>query len=173
MENYLSIGKIVNTQGVKGEVKVVPHTFDVKRFELLDEITLVFNSNILKYHIEHVKYNNKFVIIKFKQVKDMNDAEKIKNYIIMIPETQALPLDSDEYYYKDLIDMVVFDDDGNELGIISDIIETGSNDVYVVTSKDVVKNKNVEILIPAIKQCIINVDLVNNKMVVKLMEGLI
>ncbi len=170
MENkYFVVGKIVNTQGIKGEVRVLPTTDDVSRFELLDFVYVDKKGNIQKYEIENIRYHKQFVIIKFKGIDDMTTGETLKNTEIKITEDMALPLGEDEYYISDLYSMEVVTDDGELLGTIQDIIFTGANDVYVVRNDESEKS---EILIPAIKQCILNVDKENNKMTVKLLEGL-
>lgn len=170
MENkYFVVGKIVNTQGIKGEVRVLPTTDDVSRFELLDFVYVDKKGNIQKYEIENVRYHKQFVIIKFKGIDDMTAGETLKNTEVKITEDMALPLGEDEYYISDLYSMEVVTDDGELLGTIQDIIFTGANDVYVVRNDESEKS---EILIPAIKQCILNVDKENNKMTVKLLEGL-
>ncbi len=164
---YFEIGTIVNTQGVKGDVRVVPSTFDVERFKLLKEVSAELKTDKRLLEIEKVWYHKGFVILKFRGVDDMTSAERLKNYVLKIDESQALPLGKDEYYVGDLYDMRVITDDGEELGQIYQIIETGANDVYCVRNA-----AGTEILIPAIKQCILNVDVANHVMTVKLLEGL-
>ena len=165
---YFEIGKIVNTQGIKGEVRIIPTTFDPKRFELLESVQ-IFIGNVTKtLSIENVRYHKQFVLVKFKEINDMNDAEKLKTAIIKIAESDALPLQEDEYYIADLYDMEVKTVSGEYLGIIIEILFTGANDVYIVKDGD-----KKEILIPAIKQCIKEVDIEKNEMTVMLLEGLI
>ena len=166
MENYFVIGKIVNTQGIKGDMRVIPTTDDVSRFEELDFVYIDKKGNIEKYDVQNIRYHKQFVLLKLKGIDDMTTAETFKNSEVKITEDMALPLDDDEYYIRDLYSMEVVTDDGEFLGTIEDIIFTGANDVYVVQKEDS------EILIPAIKQCILNVDKENNKMTVKLLEGL-
>jgi len=163
---YFEIGTIVNTQGIKGEVRVIPSTFDKRRFELLDEVEAVIRdiSHILR--IERVWYHKQFVILKFKGIDDMTAAEKLKTAVIRIPEEKALPLGQDEYYLRDLYGMKVLTENCELLGELTSVIETGANDVYVV------KYEGGEILIPAIKQCIIDVNVKEKKMTVRLLRGL-
>lgn len=167
MENYFVVGNIVNTQGIKGEVRVMPTVDDVARFKLLDHIFVDRKGNIKEYEVENVRFHKQFVLLKLKGVDDMNTAETLKGTVVKITEDMAVPCEEDEYYIKDLYDMNVVTVDGEELGIISDVIFTGANDVYAV--KD---NNGKEILIPAIKDCIVSVDVENNLMTVKLLEGL-
>jgi len=168
MSRLFLIGKIVNTQGIKGEVRITPFTFDIKRFDLLDEVILKkekFEDKIIS--IEKVRYHKQFVIIKFKNIDDMNTAETLKNYEIFITEDKAIPLEENEYYHVDLYDMEVYAEDNEFLGTIQKIIETGANDVYVIQ-----KEGEKDLLIPAIRQCVLNVDVENKKMLIHLMEGL-
>lgn len=167
MENYFVVGNIVNTQGIKGEVRVMPTVDDVARFKLLDHIFVDRKGNIKKYEVENVRFHKQFVLLKLKGVDDMNTAETLKGTVVKITEDMAVPCEEDEYYIKDLYDINVVTVDGEELGVISDVIFTGANDVYAV--KD---NNGKEILIPAIKDCIVSVDVENNLMTVKLLEGL-
>lgn len=167
MENYFVVGNIVNTQGIKGEIRVMPTVDDVARFKLLDHIFVDRKGNIKEYEVENVRFHKQFVLLKLKGVDDMNTAETLKGTVVKITEDMAVPCEEDEYYIKDLYDMNVVTVDGEELGIISDVIFTGANDVYAV--KD---NNGKEILIPAIKDCIVSVDVENNLMTVKLLEGL-
>lgn len=167
MENYFVIGNIVNTQGIKGEVRVMPTVDDVSRFELLEHIFIDRKGNIKEYEIENVRFHKQFVLLKLKGVDDMTTAETLKGTVIKITEDMAIPCEEDEYYIRDLYDMEVVTVEGEKLGIITDVIFTGANDVYAVKNEE-----GKEILIPAIKECIIKVDVENNAMTVKLLEGL-
>ena len=169
MDEYFLIGTVVNTQGLKGDVRVVPSTYDKHRFELLDYIFLEnpTNKNRVRYNIDKVWYNKKFVILKFEGVDDINAAERLKNLDIVIPEELGSPLEEDEYYIRDLYDIDVYDENGEILGKIVDILNTGSNDVYVIENEE-----KGELLLPAIKQCIKKVDVENRRMIVHVMDGL-
>lgn len=166
MENYFEIGKIVNTQGVRGEVRILPSTDDIKRFEKLKDITIYKNDKTQTLEIENIRYHKNFVICKFKNIDTMDDGEKLRNYVIRITDEQAIPLEEDEYFIRDLIGIEVFENN-IKLGEIYDVILTGANDVYAVKTDDK------DILIPAIKQCILNIDMKNKKMEVKLLKGLV
>lgn len=167
MNNYFIIGDIVNTQGIKGEMRVIPCVDDVTRFELLDKVYVDTKGTITEYDVQSVRYHKQFVLLKLKGIDDMTSAERLKGSIVKITEDMALPCEEDEYYLKDLYDMNVVTDEGEELGIITDVLFTGANDVYVITP-----DKGKEILIPAIKQVVLNVDVENKKMTVHLLEGL-
>lgn len=167
MKEMFTIGKISNTHGVKGELRVIPSTDDITRFERLKNIYLV-SKDVSEYEIETVRYHKNYILLKLKGIDNMSDAELLKNALIQIERKDTLPLGKDEYYIKDLIDIEVTTEEGRGLGKIVDIIVTGSNDVYVIDSKETSK----QMLIPAIKEVIKKVDIENKKMVVKLLEGL-
>lgn len=165
MTEMFTIGKIVNTHGVKGEMRVMPSTDDIKRFEKLKEV-YIQQRDLKTYEITAVRYHKQFVLIKLKGIDTMDAAEQMKNSLIKIDRKESLPLGQDEYYMTDLYDMAVVTEEGRELGKLVDILVTGSNDVYVV------RNEEKEILIPAIKQCIKKVDVTARQMTVHLMKGL-
>lgn len=155
---YFDIGKIINKHGLKGELKIYPTTENINRFSLLKN----FFVDDLEYEIENVRYHKNFVYIKLLGINSVEDAEKLKGATIKISDELALPIGENEYYIRDLYGMKVYE--GEEfLGCITNIISTGANDIYVVDEK---------IFIPAIKQCILNVDIKNRTMFVKLIEGL-
>ncbi len=167
MNDYFVIGKIVNTQGVRGDVRIVPQTDDVTRFEKLTTVQIFREKQTRELTIEKVWYHKKFVCIKFLEIKDMNDAEKIKDYLIRIDREDAVELEEDEYFITDLMGVLVKTEDGEELGTIKDVIVTGANDVYVI------KTSGKDLLIPAIKQCILDVDMKERIMTIHLMKGLV
>ncbi len=168
MENYFTIGNIVNTQGIKGEMRIMPTVDDIMRFKLLKKVYVERKGAVKEYAVEGVRFHKQFVLLKLKGIDDMTAAEALKGSIVKITEDMAIPCEEDEYYIKDLYDMKVVTEDKKELGIITDILFTGANDVYVVTP-----DQGKDILIPAIKECILNVDVENKVMTVRLLEGLI
>lgn len=168
MEDFLRIGVITKTHGIAGEVKVYPTTDDVKRFELLKEVTLSNGKERQVLAIQSVKYFKELVILKFKGINNINDVEKYVRYDILIDRKDALPLGENENYICDLIDLEVFTDEGERLGVLTDVLQTGANDVYAVTMDD-----GKEVLLPAIKDCILDVNLEEGKVTVHLMKGLI
>lgn len=169
MQERLKIGQIVNTVGLKGFVRVVPYTDDNKRFELLESVYLVDKKHYKKYDIEDVKYQKNLVLLKFKNINDINSAEKLKNLYIEIDRKDAVKLPENTYFIVDLIGLDIVNVDNNALlGKIEDVFSTKSNDVYVVKN-----DEGKQILIPAIKSVVKNVDLENKKVTVKLIEGLI
>lgn len=167
MNIMFSIGRIVNTHGVKGELKVMPTTDDPKRFEKLKSV-FVERKTMESYEIQSVRYHKDFVLLKLKGIEDMNAAELLKGSVLKIDRKDSLPLKKDEYYISDLFGLKVFTEEERYLGELIDIIETGSNDVYVVKKED----REKDLLLPAIKQVIKNVDIEEQKMIVHLLEGL-
>ena len=168
MDEMLQVGIITASHGLKGEVKVFPTTDDVKRFKKLKEVILNFENKDLKLEVEGVKFFKNQVILKFKGLDNIDDIMKFKSSPIYVTRDNAIKCDKDEYFIADLIDMNVFDEDEKLIGKIVDVIQTGANDVYVVSDS----NKK-EILIPAIRECILMVDVIDKRMVVHLMDGLI
>lgn len=168
MDNLLEIGQIVNSYGIKGFLKVVPFTDNVKRFDDLKTIYIEKNKKLSEMEIEEVKYHKNLVLLKLKGIDDINDTLEFKNCYIKIDRKDAVELPEDTYFIVDLIDMDVTTDEGENLGKIVDVFPTGSNDVYVV--KDELGK---QVLLPAIGDVIKSVDVKNKKMVVHLIEGLI
>ena len=167
MEDLLQVGIIASTHGVRGEVKVYPTTDDPRRFRRLKEVVLDTGKEKMNLEIEGVKFFKQFVILKFKGLDNINDIEKYRQKSLYVTRKNAVRLQRDEYFIADLIGLKVQDEDGKELGTVKDVIETGANDVYVV-SKDGAK----DLLIPAIHACIQNVDVAAGQMEVHLLPGL-
>lgn len=168
MEDLLQVGIITSTHGVRGEVKVYPTTDDPRRFRRLKEVVLDTGREKLNLEIEGVKFFKQFVILKFKGLDNINDIEKYRQKSLYVTRKNAVRLQRDEYFITDLIGLKVQDEDGTELGTVKDVIETGANDVYEVEMAD-----GRSLLLPAIKQCILNVDVENGMMQVHVLEGLL
>lgn len=166
MEDLLQVGVITTTHGIRGEVKVFPTTDDPHRFEVLPSILLDTGKELCELEIQRVKYFKQFVILKFKDVDDINEIEPYKGKSLYVTRNMAVPLKENEYYIGDLIGMEVFLEDGSFFGTLKDVMETGANDVYIVQTEDR------EVLIPAIKDCILKVDVEDNKMTIHLLKGL-
>ena len=186
MQDYLSVGCMVNTHGVKGEIKVNPATSDVSRFEYLYRILVDMspagvgkgdqkspdkNTPLKEFFVEGVRYHKNSVLIKLRNVEDMSSAEAMKGREIWVSRADARQLDKDEWFVCDLLGMTVRED-GVVLGKLTDVLETGSNDVYVVQPEGP-NGKGKEILIPALKDVILTVDIEAGFMDVKLPEGLL
>lgn len=168
MEDLLQVGIITSTHGVRGEVKVYPTTDDPRRFRILKEVVLDTGKEKMNLEIEGVKFFKQFVILKFKGLDNINDIEKYRQKSLYVTRKNAVRLQRDEYFIADLIGLKVQDEDGKELGTVKDVIETGANDVYEVEMAD-----GKSLLLPAIKQCILNVDVENGTMQVHVLEGLL
>lgn len=168
MNDFIRVGVITTTHGIKGEVKVYPTTDDINRFEFLEQIYLDTGTEYKPLKIEQVRYFKQLVILKFKEINDINDIEKYKGKDLLISRDNALELNVDEYYIFDLIDSEVYTEDGTKLGVLTEILTTAANDVYVVKTTD-----NKEVLLPSIKECILDVDTDNKRITVHLMDGLI
>ncbi|MEA5084240.1 MAG: ribosome maturation factor RimM [Lachnospiraceae bacterium] len=164
---YFEIGKVAGTHGIKGTLRIFPTTQDPSRFELLKEVIIDLNGKQETLKISKVSYQKNMVLLTVKEIDDINIAERYKNATILIPEEKALPLGEDEYYTRDLYDMEVYTADNEFLGIITDILSTGANDVYVVK-----KAEEKEFLLPAIKDVVLSVSVPEKKMTVNLLEGL-
>ena len=168
MEDLLQVGIITSTHGVRGEVKVYPTTDDPRRFRRLKEVVLDTGREKINLEIEGVKFFKQFMILKFKGLDNINDIEKYRQKSLYVTRKNAVRLQRDEYFIADLIGLKVQDEDGTELGTVKDVIETGANDVYEVEMAD-----GRSLLLPAIKQCILNVDVENGMMQVHVLEGLL
>ena len=156
MEDLLQVGIITSTHGVRGEVKVYPTTDDPRRFRRLKEVVLDTGKEKMNLEIEGVKFFKQFVILKFKGLDNINDIEKYRQKSLYVTRKNAVRLQRDEYFIADLIGLKVQDEDGKELGTVKDVIETGANDVYEVEMAD-----GKSLLLPAIKQCILNLSLIH------------
>ncbi len=168
MESKLQVGVISSTHGVRGEVKVFPTTDDVKRFKRLKEVILETGKEELILEIEGVKFFKQFAILKFKGIDNINDIEKYKGKSLFVTRKNAVSLRKDEYFIADLQGLLVVDEDGKKIGTLRDVMETGANDVYIVDMTD-----GREVLLPAIKECILNVDIEGGTIRVHMMDGLL
>jgi 16S rRNA processing protein RimM len=167
MLEYLSIGQIINIHGFRGEVKVYPLTNEISRFNKLKEVYIEENSQLVKYEVERVKFLSNTVVMKLKGIETEEAAKKLRNFYVKVDRKSAVKLPKHTYFICDLIDLEVYDVKGTLLGKVRDVIQTGSNDVYVVG------NSGKDILIPALKDVVKEVDLWNKKIIVDLPEGLI
>ena len=163
MEDLLKVGVITTTHGVRGEVKVYPTTDEPERFLELDYVLLDTGRELRKLEIKNVKFFKNLVILKFKGVDNINDIEKYKGRDLWIPREEGQELEEDEYYIADLLGMSVVLENGQEFGTLKDVMETGANDVYIIDSAE-----HGEVLLPAIKECILDVDLEKNVMTIHL-----
>ncbi|MFQ7550945.1 MAG: ribosome maturation factor RimM [Blautia marasmi] len=168
MEDLLQAGVITTTHGIRGEVKVFPTTDDVHRFEDLDSVLLDTGREYMELEIENVKYFKQYAILKFKGIDNINDIEKYKGRSLYVTRDQAIPLEEDEYYIADLMGLDVYLESGEKFGVLKDVMETGANDVYIVETEE-----GKEVLIPAIHECVLDIDVEENRMEIHLMDGLL
>ena len=168
MTKYLEIGQIVNTFGIKGMVKVQPFTDDIEQFENLKTIYIKNKFEQKEYEIEEVKYHKNMILLKLKGINNIEEANILRQSYLLKDREKEEPLKEGTYYIVDLLGLEVYDDNGNLLGTLEDIFNTGSNDIYVV------KNElGKQILLPAISEVIKEIDIKNKKIIVHLIKGLI
>ena len=166
MDDYLQVGAVANTHGIKGELKIFPTTDDVKRFGKLKEVIMDTGRERLDLHVKGVRYQKNMVIIKFEEFDDINQVERYKGARLLVSRENAVKLKKGEHFIADMIGMSVVTDEGEKLGSLSDVMQTGANDVYIVEY-----NGN-ELLLPAIKECILDIDDENRRITVHMMPGL-
>ena len=168
MKERLEVGQIVNTFGIKGFVKIYPYVNDISRFDDLKTVYVKLKKQESKLEIEEVKYQKNMILIKFKGIETVEQAELLRNSYIEIDRSQAIPLEKDEYFIADLLGLDVYLDTGEKLGILDDIYNTGGSDIYVV------KNElGKQFLLPYIDDVVKNIDLENGKITVHIIDGLI
>lgn len=177
MEDFFKVGIIVSTHGLKGEVKVYPTTDDVRRFKRLKKVYLSMErvhsagmprSTDISLEIESVKFFKQFAILKFRGIDSIEDAQRYRKASLLVPRSDTVRLEKDEYFVADLIGLTVRNEDGAEIGTLRDVMETGANDVYVISLSD-----GRELLLPAIRQCVLEVDLEAGFVRVHILEGLL
>jgi 16S rRNA processing protein RimM len=165
---YLKVGQIINTHGIKGEVKVYPLTDDIRRFKKLKFVLIKNHESYDRYDIDGVKFVKDLPILKLSKIDSMNDAEKYKNQYLYIDRENAVKLPEDSYFIADLIGLKVITQNNEVLGELVSVLPTGSNDVYEIKKED-----GKTFLIPAIGEVILKVDIENRIMIINLLEGLI
>lgn len=165
---FISIGRIVGTHGYKGTVKVLPLTDFPQRFKDLKQIKLMQGKKVCEYKVVSCSQYKDFMLIKFEEIESLEEAQSHRNALLVIDEKEIYPLPPGYYYHFQLEGLAVYDTEKGYLGTLREVLETGANDVYVVDSE-----VYGEILLPAIKEVILEVDLAAKKMSVKLLEGLL
>lgn len=168
MEQMLQVGVISSTHGVRGEMKVFPTTDDIQRFKKLKEVILDTGKEYKTLNIQSVKFFKNMVILKFKEFDNINDIEIYKGKSLYVTRQNAVKLQKDEYFIADLIGMQAISEDGTLKGTIEDVIETGANDVYAIRLED-----GRELLLPAIKQCVLEINMEEQILTFHLLEGLL
>lgn len=168
MQEYLEIGQIVNTFGIKGMVKIKPFTDDITRFDRLEKVYIEINKSKKLYEVEEVKYHKDMVLIKFKGIDKIEEAELLRNAYLKVNRKDEPELEEGTYYIVDLLGLDVYSDEGNLLGKVDDIFNNGSTDIYVV--KDELGK---QLLLPGISEVIKEINLEEKKIVVHILKGLI
>lgn len=168
MEDLLQIGAITRTHGVHGEVKVFPMTDNVKRFKSLKNAIVDMGKEKINIEVEGAKFFKQFVILKFKGIDSIDDVMPYCGKGIFVTRENAVKLAKDEYFIADLIDMRVIDENDLPLGVITDVLTTGANDVYVINMDD-----GRELLLPAIKECVLDVNMDEGIMKIHILAGLL
>lgn len=169
MEEVLNIGRIINTHGIKGEVKVSSLTDDPERYEKLKTVNMNLKGIKSVMTITSVKYFKDSVILKFKEINDMDAAEKLKGAMLFVERKDAIKLPEDSFFIGDIIGCEVFDEQRGSLGTVQEVLQTGSNDVYIVNGS----GKYKDVLVPALKTVVRKVDIQNKRIDVILPEGLL
>jgi 16S rRNA processing protein RimM len=167
MDDLLQVGVITSTHGIKGEVKVYPTTDDVKRFKKLKNVILDDGKEQKEVNIQGVKFFKNMAIVKFEGYDKIEDVERMRQVKLLVTRENAVKCAKNEYFIADLVGCTVFEDK-EELGVLTEVLPTGANDVYIVKTKE-----DKEILIPAIKECILKVDIKKKKIKVHLLDGLV
>lgn len=168
MQDILQVGAVTSTHGLAGEVKVFPTTDDPKRFKKLKQVLLDTGNGMRELEVVQVKFFKNLVILKFRGCDKVEDVEGFRGKSLYVTREHAVKLKKNEYFIADLIGMKVFLEDGSYLGCLAEVLQTGANDVYEVHMED-----GREALIPAIRQCILDVDVETERMTVHLLEGLL
>lgn len=167
MVEFLQVGAITATHGLKGEVKVFPTTDDKLRFKKLKKCIWQKGSRRQELEVQSCRFFKEMVILKFKGIDDINDVEPYVKGDLYVDRENAVPCEEGEYFIADLVGMKVIDEEGQNVGTLTEVLSTGANDVYIVKSGDK------EILIPAIGQCILEVQVEQALMKVHLLDGLV
>lgn len=168
MQKRLEVGQIVNTFGIKGEVKVKPFTNDISRFDDLEKVYIKTRKDEKIYKVENARYHKNMVLLKLEGINNPEQAEMLRNTFLEIDREDAIPLEEGTYFIADLIGLEVYTDEEKMLGKVEDIYNAGANDIYVI--KDELGK---QILLPGIDEVIKEVDFERNKIIVHLIPGLI
>jgi len=168
-DEFVVIGQITRPQGLRGEVRVMPLTMDIKRFSDLSEVYLAQEGfdDCDKRGIERVWYKKNMVVLKLSGCGSFEDAEELRGCELKVLEKDRITLSEDSFFWDDLIGMSVVSEGGEEIGKVFEIFPTGSNDVLVV------KNKDREVLLPFIGDVVLDVNVEEKKMLVHMIDGLI
>lgn len=159
------IGKIVNTQGLKGDLRIFPSTDYKERFEELEYVYLEGEKN-KKFVITKVRYKKNLAIVKFENYDNINDVEIFRNKEVFTEKLDQDELEEDRFYVEDLIGIKIIDEEKGYIGILKEIIQNPAHDIYLIELES-----GKEIMIPAVSEYIIDTDIDNSVMTVSLIEG--
>lgn len=168
MEEYLRVGVISNTHGVRGEVKIFPTTDDISRFKKLKQCVIDVGREQIAVEVESCKFFKQTPILKFKSIDTLNDVERYKGKDLLVSREHAVKLKKNEFFIVDLIGLQVVSDEGQDIGVLTDVLQTGANDVFVVET-----GEGDEVLIPYIEQCVPEIRPETGKVTVHLLPGLL
>lgn len=168
MNDLLRVGVISSTHGIGGEVKVFPTTDDPQRFKKLKKCILIHKNEKIELDITGARFFKNMVILRFRQFDNINQVEKYKSAELYVTRENAVELDEDEYFICDLIGLKAVDESGNVIGVLTDVLQTGANDVYELTA-----DSGKKYLFPAIRECVLGVDLEAGVIRVHVMKGLL
>lgn len=163
---FLEVGKIINTHGLRGDVKVIPWTDMPEDFEEIPVVYIRKKNDNEQLTVSKIKYQKNNLIVKFKELNDINQAEKYKGLVLYANREDLWELEEGVYYIADLIGLDVYDESG-KIGVLSDVFNTGANDIYEVRREG---KKN--LLLPVIDEVVREIDLENKRITVHVMEGL-
>ncbi len=168
MEDYFKIGIITSSHGVRGEMKVFPTTDDTRRFKKCREVYVEDKTGLVMYEVESARVSPDKVLLKLKGIDTPEEAVKLRQRGIFVDREHAVKLSKDEYFIADLIGLEVRNEDGDRIGVIEEVLPTGANDVYQIAMDD-----GRELLLPAIKDCILEVNVEQGFMRVHVLDGLL
>ncbi|KAA0547960.1 ribosome maturation factor RimM [Bacillus sp. BGMRC 2118] len=170
MANYFNVGKIVNTHGIRGEVRVISTTDFTEERYVKGNTLYIFKNNEAPIPVKILAHrvHKNFDLLTFEGYANVNDVEAFKGAMLKVSEDQLGHLNEGEFYYHEIIGCVVFSEDGQEIGKVKEIIATGANDVWVLG-----KQGEKDILIPYIEDVVKEIDVENKKIVIHVMEGLL
>ena len=166
MVDKFRVGVLTQTHGLRGEVKVYPTTDDPELYERVKNVYLQIRGTEIPLKIQHVRYFKQLVIVKFEGIDVIEQIQPYLKGELYVTREDMPALEEGHYYIPDLIGLKVFTDEGEDIGVLDDVMKTGANDVYVV------KNGEEEILIPVVEQFVREVDLEEGKVTVHLIEGM-
>lgn len=167
-DGFVSIGEIVNTQGNRGEVRAIPLTDYPERFERMETVSVFRNGKRRELHIEQSYLHKRFIVLKFREIQDMNAAEELKGSLLQVRRDDLVELPDEHYYLFQIVGLEVYDLQGERLGKVTDVLQTSATDIYVIN-----RGGLKPLLVPARKEFVREISLENGRITVELPEGLL